>query len=460
MKVVFTTFFRESKGGGCGRVPYEIAQAFAQQGHEVVLVRPGEKTQIKKVALHLKHLEIKSLSEGEVSIPYLTVKNLQFLFNFLEKFHPQVIHGQDFGPITLAAQFWAINHQIPFIYTSHVLPTKSTDFGIGEISKVFSRLMDTSLMKRYFLTFFKNCDAVIALNQEVKKDILKYGFKEKIFIIPNGRDLKIYYQCRLTRLNEKQKQLTFIGYLSKRKNQKYLLKVMEFLSDNFVLNLVGPPINPRYLQELKNYVQKKHLKNINFLGEIPYEKIPELLEKTHVLVSASKMEVQSLVIIEALASGTPVVGLSNETVDELVDSSAGFRLEKKTSLKVFAEKVKKICSLSQKDYESLGRQAQKKVAHLDWSEIVKQTKQAYQELMTEKKNKEDLKKKSKNIKEILNLLPPSKFKSFLQKQVERPQVKNIKKKNVWAFIMTIVATFFLGISYWFLNKVKKSPSSI
>lgn len=460
MKVVFTTFFRESKGGGTGRVPYEIAQAFAQQGHEVVLVRPGGKTQIKKVAPHLRHLEIKSLGEGEISIPYLTVKNLQFLFNFLEKFHPQVIHGQDFGPITLAAQFWAINHQIPFIYTSHVLPTKAADFAIGEISKVFSRLMDTSLMKRYFLTFFKNCDAVIALNQEVKKDILKYGFKEKIFVIPNGRDLKSYYRCRLSKLNEKQKQLTFIGYLSKRKNQKYLLKVMEFLPDNFVLNLVGPPINPQYLQELKNYVQKKHLKNVNFLGEIPYEKIPELLEKTHVLVSASKMEVQSLVIIEALASGTSVVGLSNETVDELVDSSAGFRLEKKTTPKVFAEKVKKICSLSQKDYESLGRQAQKKVVHLDWTEIVKQTKQAYQELMAEKKNKEDLEKKSKNIKEILNLLPPSKFKSFLQKQVERPQVKSIRKKNIWGFVMTIVATFFLGISYWFLNKVKKSPSSI
>jgi glycosyltransferase involved in cell wall biosynthesis len=457
MKVVFTTFFRESKGGGCGRVPYEIAQAFAQQGHEVVLVRPGEKTQIKKVAPHLKHLEIKSLSEGEVSIPYLTVKNLQFLFNFLEKFHPQVIHGHDFGQISLVSQFWAINHHLPFVYTAHLLPTKFSDFAINESFKSFGRFLDTKLMKKYFFNFFINCDALIALNKDAQKDILKYGFKEKIFIIPNGRDLKIYYRCRLSKLNEKQKQLTFIGYLSKRKNQKYLLKVMEFLPDNFVLNLVGPPINPRYLQELKNYVQKKHLKNVNFLGEIPYEKIPELLEKTHVLVSASKMEVQSLVIIEALASGTPVVGLSNETVDELVDDSVGFRLEKKTSPKVFAEKVKKICSLSQKEYEFLGRQAQKKVAHLDWIEIVKQTKKAYQELIIEKKNKKDVEKKSKNIKEILDLLPPSKFKSFLQKQVERPQVKNIKKKNVWVFVITIVMTFFLGISYWFLNKFKRSP---
>ncbi|MCX6724912.1 MAG: glycosyltransferase, partial [Candidatus Shapirobacteria bacterium] len=131
------------------------------------------------------------------------------------------------------------------------------------------------------------------------------------------------------KLSEKQRQLTFIGYLSRRKNQKYLLQVVEHLPENFVLNLIGKPINPMYLQELKDYVQRKQLKNVNFLGELPYKQIPAILERTHLLISASKMEVQSLVIIEALASGTPVVGLANETVDELVDSSVGFRLEKK-----------------------------------------------------------------------------------------------------------------------------------
>ncbi|MCX6724911.1 MAG: glycosyltransferase family 4 protein, partial [Candidatus Shapirobacteria bacterium] len=196
MKVVFTTFFRESMGGGGGRVSYEIAQAFAQQGHEVVLVRPGGKTQIKKAAPHLKHLEIKSLGEGEVSIPYLTVKNLQFLFNFLEKFHPQVIHGHDFGPITLATQFWAINHQIPFAYTTHVLPTKSADFAISEFSQGLSRLLDTTLMRKYFFSFFKNCDALIALNQDARKDILKYGFRKEIFTVSNGRNLSVYRRCR------------------------------------------------------------------------------------------------------------------------------------------------------------------------------------------------------------------------------------------------------------------------
>jgi len=163
------------------------------------------------------------------------------------------------------------------------------------------------------------------------------------------------------------------------------------------------------------------------------------------------MEVQSLVIIETLASGTPVVGLSNETVSEFIDDSVGFHLEEKTSTKTFAEKVKKICFLSQKEYEFLCHNARKKVAHLDWPDVVKRTEMVYQKLIKEKK--------MNNIKEILEMLPPSKFKSFFQKKVQKFGGKISKKKNILMFVMTIIVTFFIGIVYWLLSKTKRIPIS-
>lgn len=454
MKVVFTTFFKEDKGGGCGRVSHEIARAFAKQGHETVLICPGSKTEVKKIAPHLRYLQIKSFGEGDVSVPYLTVKNLQFLFNFLKTFSPQVIHAHDFGPITLCSQFWAINNQIPFVYTSHVLPTKTFDFAIGESSKALSHFLDTSLMKRYFFDFFKNADALIALNNDAQKDILKYGSKNRIFTIPNGRDLRIYNICPLAQLKEKEKQLTFIGYLSLRKNQKYLLRVLKYLPSNFTLNLIGSPINPAYLKVLKNEVSKNHLKNVNFLGEIPYKQIPQILAKTHLFVSASKMEVQSLVIIEALASGTPVVALSNETTSELIDNTVGFCLEKKTSPKVFAQQIKKICNLSPKEYETLCRNARKKVAHLDWSQIVKQTELVYRNLLVEKQKNKGLKQVKRMVafKEFLSLFPSSKIRTFLLKQWEKPQ--NLPKKNIFSLALTVIGTLTIGSLYWLLKKIK------
>jgi glycosyltransferase involved in cell wall biosynthesis len=455
MKVVFTTFFRESRGGGCGRVSHEIAHAFAQQGHETLLICPGKKTEIKRIIPHLRYLQIKSLGEGDVTVPYLTIKNLQFFFNFLKSFSPQIIHAHDFGPISLVSQFWAINNQIPFVYTSHVLPTKTFDFAISESSKSFSRFLDTSLMKKYFFNFFKNSDALIALNKDVQRDILKYGFKNKIFIIPNGRDLRIYRACRLADIREKEKQLTFVGYLSKRKNQKYLLRVMKYLPSNFTLNLVGPPINPSYLKDSKDYIQKNHLKNVNFLGEVPYKEIPQILAKAHLFVSASKMEVQSLVIIEALASATPVIALANETTKELVDASVGLCLDKKTSPQVFAHQIKKICTLAPREYLALCQNARKKVAHLDWPEIVKQTEVVYRNLLREKKKINGSKqvRKMATFKELLSLLPSSKMKTFLLKQWERP--KKLPKKSIFSLVFTVIGTFLIGSIYWLLKKTKR-----
>ncbi|MCX6724913.1 MAG: hypothetical protein NTV20_02320 [Candidatus Shapirobacteria bacterium] len=79
--------------------------------------------------------------------------------------------------------------------------------------------------------------------------------------------------------------------------------------------------------------------------------------------------------------------------------------------------------------------------------------------MIDEKKIEDEKEKVSKIREILELLPPSKFKSFLQKQVQRPEVKITKKKNTWMFAMTIIGTLLFGIVYWLLNKTKRIPTS-
>jgi glycosyltransferase involved in cell wall biosynthesis len=85
------------------------------------------------------------------------------------------------------------------------------------------------------------------------------------------------------------------------------------------------------------------------------------------------MEVQSLVIIEALASGTPVVGLSNETVDELVDASDGIRLSKDASPREFAAAVHKICELGEAEYRKLCENSRSRVNTLDWSIVMEKT---------------------------------------------------------------------------------------
>lgn len=452
MRIVFTTFFQESMGGGAGQVAYEMAQAFAQK-HEVLLICPGLKTGFRKISSYLKYFQIRSVGQEDLAMPLLNNQNLKLIYNSLAEFSPNVVHAHDFGPLSLVAQFWAINHQVPFIYTSHVLPTKTSHF-IGESYAFFGKFLDSKLFQKYFMIFFKSCDVLIALNQVVKKNFISLGFEQNVFVVPNGRDLKAYQKQKATPIKQKIKKLTFIGHICERKNQKYLLRMMKYLPENYELEIIGGGLTPKNFQDLKQEVARMKLNNVHLLGKMPHQRIPQLLSQTHVFVSASKMEVQSLVIIEALASGTPVVALSNETTDEFIDQSVGFWLRKKTRPQIFAQKVKEICSLSSSDYQKLCQNARKRVVNLDWSKIVEQTTLIYQQTRTLKQKQSQAQKVShlKRLKEILTLLPESKFKNFLTKQIGKSLLVYKKGNNL--FVLALVITF-IGSSFLRLISIFK-----
>lgn len=443
--------FAESMGGGMGRVAYEITEAFARK-HEVLFIHPGKKTK-KVIKENLWLIEVKSKSRGEVAIPDLNLKNIRFIFKTLKCFSPEIVHAQDPGPLSFLLQLWANKNKVPFVYTSHVLPTKTSDFGAKEMSGKMGKFFDSKIIWKYFLNFFRNCDGVIALNESAKKDILKFGYKGKIFNVPNGRNLKLYEKGRKL-LPGKKKKLLNVGYFSRRKNQKYLLQVINYLPENYILELVGPALEEKYLLELKDYAREKFLKNVVFLGKLEHDKIPWLLKEASVYVSASKMEVQSLSIIEALASGTPVVGLSNETIDEFIDSSCGNNLSQHTPPNVFALKIKEICSLSENSYRKLSDNAKKKVLHLDWSNVVEETQKVYWELME--------KGRSQETGFFRDSLSDFDFSELFQKQAKTFFKKN-KGNDLYIFLL-IISTFLIGSFYSLMtnveelrNKVKLSP---
>ena len=222
---------------------------------------------------------------------------------------------------------------------------------------------------------------MIALNQPALESIRDFGFEGPIFVVPNGRALAHYNQREFADNKSEQKELVFIGFLSDRKNQSYLLKTLKALPANYTLRLIGKPLNAEYQTKLERYIQKNNLKNAEFVGQITHEQIPDYLEEAHIFTSASKMEVQSLVVIEALASGTPVVGLSNETIDELVSVDEGAWLAKDQKPTAFAKQIERICNLPPDQYQKICQNARERVQHLDWSNVVDSTVKAYQEIL-------------------------------------------------------------------------------
>jgi len=384
MKIVFTSIFRPGHGGGAGRVAHELAHSFALD-HEVVMVCPADKTGISQENSDLVIYGIRSAGNTEFQMPDLSSRAVRQLFDFLDDFQPDIVHAHEPALMGLVGQIWAKMNRVPFVHTTHVLPSRAIEFGTTEAIRVPAPILKSSLtdyaIRSVLGNFFRNCDALIALNQPALESIREFGFEGPIFVVPNGRALAHYNQRRFADNTAEQKVLVFIGFLSGRKNQSYLLKTLNALPDYYSLRLIGKPLDNKYQSKLEHYIQKHNLNNVEFVGQITQEQIPDYLEEAHVFTSASKMEVQSLVVIEALASGTPVVGLSNETIDELVSEDVGAWLAKDQKPTAFAKQIERICNLPSEQYLKICQNARERVKHLDWSNVVTSTVEAYQEIL-------------------------------------------------------------------------------
>ena len=384
MKIAFTSIFRPGFGGGAGRVAHELAHNFALE-HEVVMVCPSDKNGVSRDDDGLLVYGIRSAGNTEFQMPDLSSRAVRLLFEFLDDFQPDIVHAHEPALMGLIGQVWARMNQVPFVHTTHVLPSRAIEFGTTEAIHVPTPILKNSLtnyaVQSVLGNFFRNCDALIALNQPALQSIRDFGYEGPVFVIPNGRGLAHYNHRKFADITADQKILVYIGFLTDRKNQSYLLKTLKYLPDNYTLRLIGKPLSDEYQAELEGYIQKNSLENVEFVGQITQEQIPDYLEEAHIFPSASKMEVQSLVVIEALASGTPVVGLSNETIDELVNEDVGAWLAKDQEPEVFAKQIERICNLPPDQYHKLCQNARVRVQHLDWSNVVDSTVEAYQEIL-------------------------------------------------------------------------------
>ncbi len=383
MKIAFLSSFRETSVGGENRVAVELAQALTGRGHQVVLICPGDETHLHPPnADGLRRFTMQSAGEREVTAANLSRANVRKLYAFLDDFQPDIVHTHTYLLLGIAGQVWALRNRVPFIYTAHELPTRLGDFSEGYgLAKYVKRSAPFVALVR---NFCNQCSAVIALNASALDDIQRLGYQGRVYRIHNGRNLRLFNALPTPEPPAETApiELMFTGHIMPRKHQDYLVRVMRYLPERYRLTLVGYNGHPAYHEQIEQYIAEHGLHTVRFTGRVEPQDIPALLAQAHVFVSASLLEVQSLAVIEALASGTPVVGLSNETIDELVHAGVGRQLPKDTAPQDFAHAVRTVAEAP--DYAQMTAAARETVQIYDWDVVIEKTEAAYADCINQR----------------------------------------------------------------------------
>ena len=182
--------------------------------------------------------------------------------------------------------------------------------------------IERTIKKRYFqeIKCMKKADKVFVLNEIAFNNIVNYiGVdKKKITLIDNGVNTEIYHPISnrdsLKKKHNLEDKTIFIqvGSVCDRKNQlgaiKLLLPLME-KNPQIVFCYAGGIIDPDYKEKIDSLSSEKGLSDrIRYFGELkPGSELNEFYNLGEAMIFPSKAEGFSLVILEAMSAGVPVI---------------------------------------------------------------------------------------------------------------------------------------------------------
>jgi glycosyltransferase involved in cell wall biosynthesis len=125
------------------------------------------------------------------------------------------------------------------------------------------------------------------------------------------------------------RSILYLGRLTKRKNVSCLLQAwnrIERKHPEFQLNIAGDGFRREPLKEMSADLG---LENVEFLGYVTEEEKTDLLSNSLAMVIPSLMEGYVTTGLEAMASGTPVIGADVEGINDYIrDGENGYLFEK------------------------------------------------------------------------------------------------------------------------------------
>ncbi len=168
-----------------------------------------------------------------------------------------------------------------------------------------------NFLDKYFLVHLNKlvwgrANRVVANSEDLKKLALKTLPNIDVQIIPNGVDTNFFKPDKRIK---KEKAVLFVGRLIPRKRADLLIsafaRLPENIKNNWIVWIVGE--GPEKMNLVSLAKKLKIAKQVRFLGHLNKEKLKKIYQQASIYVLPSENEGMSNTLLEAMASGLPVI---------------------------------------------------------------------------------------------------------------------------------------------------------
>lgn len=286
------------------------------------------------------------------------------------KINPDLIHGQMIGaPYGLAAGI--LSNKYPTILTVHTIVKQTAK---TNRSSFFGKVHDTlwRFLEKWEL---KRIQHLIVVSPHLKDELKKEGARN-VYVIPNGVDANWF--------GVPDKSITgrilFVGRIIPVKGLENLIKSMKLVIDKRCdahLHVVGPTDDSRYLNYLQELTKKMGVtEQVDFTGGLSGNALLNEYAESSIFVLPSRDESNPIVVLEAMASGKPVIATNVGGIPYMVEDGKNGILVNYGDSNGLAEKI--LMLMNDKKLRDFVAENGKKTAMMySWEKISDKTYEVY-----------------------------------------------------------------------------------
>ena len=350
MRIAITSDLYYPMSNGVAVFAHNLAKGLAKQGHEVMVICPsftGKPHRTKRdgvTTVYLRSIrfpfypdQINAVPEGKkilkMKMPrlayrhglWITVDPYPELKKALKKFQPDVIHNQTAEMIAIAARRYAKKYDVPMVSTGHAYPDNLTSQ--VKLLKPIKKPLD-AMLRTYMASFLKHSEYATMPTEMAIDDLVpknRRRFDVTVEPLSNGVDLAKFTPGKAAvkvlkkfKLEPGRLRVLYVGRVDPEKSLGNVVTAFAGVTEEVPeaeLVIVGDGTDRRHLIDLARALGISD--KVKFPGRIMPPDVTEIYRSATVFATASETETQGIVLIEAAATGLPLVAVDAGAVREL-----------------------------------------------------------------------------------------------------------------------------------------------
>ncbi|MCL2068932.1 MAG: glycosyltransferase [Oscillospiraceae bacterium] len=334
-----------------------LKSGLEQLGHEVLVVAADKHCKhhyVQDGILHCPSIEAKRFYGFGVAAPFPRKR-----MRLIKDFAPDIIHiHQEFG-IGLSGVLAARRLGKPLVYTLHTM----YDQYVYYVAPRPFLAVATKVSHQYMRFIANRAQALTGPSQKCREYFARIGVDKPISIIPNSADLDMFGLSKVSEDAKAQvsgrfgiprdKTLAiFVGRLGKEKSVDVLLEywAKEIRPEhNLHLVIVGGGPHKKPLEQMARDLDIQN--RVTFTGMVSHTEMPALFAVCDVYVTASLSEMNSISMLEGMASGLPTLQRYDElNKSQIVESINGWLYDNEND---FAKHLLRIAGMSREEKDTM-----------------------------------------------------------------------------------------------------------